>query len=628
MCGIFGCTDFNPNDLDRARKALHTLSHRGPDQDGDYYDDHLYLGHTRLSIIDLSENGRQPMVSEHAVIAVNGEIYNFQELRRELEDKYRFRSRSDSEVILHGYAEWGIDGLLKRIDGMFAFCIYDRRTRTTYLARDRFGKKPVYYHLSSGGRLLFASEIKTLLEFDDDLRVFSYDGIADWIYHRGSHSPHTIFDGINKLAPGSYLALSDRGCRKVCYYDAVDVALAKLDKPPLRDVGVIRDGLDAAVKKRLISDVPVGIQLSGGVDSSLIAHHVRKNHNGQLHTFSIGFSEPEFAALSEEKYARYVAEKLGFIHHQCNITHEDVAEAYERVIYLCDGMLDYPNTIPIYLLSRFAKPYVTVMLTGEGADELFGGYTKYKRMEALTSGNSAAGAVPMWLLNRLGNSRLRGPARRCYLQKHYGRQPRSILENLNCYISPETFRSIFGECPGSLFDEISYERIAELPFFRQVLLMDHKTYLFSVLDRQDRGSMGAAIESRLPFLDTELVENALGLDRDLLFDHRENKKILKGFSAQLFGDEFTYRPKRGFPVPISDWMHEHSGGLGKYLDRVFLSDFALADRIDMKSVRKVLSPGWFGNRLLNYGDSEAVWVRWFLTAIRTAQDVFHIHSVK
>lgn len=628
MCGIFGYTGFKEKELEKARRSLNVLAHRGPDQWGDWYDDNIYIGHRRLSIIDLSENAKQPMENHDVVIAVNGEIYNFKKLRKELEAKYEFSSLSDSEVLLHGYKEWGIDELLNKIDGMFAFCIYDKRRNRLFWVRDRFGKKPLFYTITHN-KIMFASEIKAFFEFDDNFRVFSYEGIKDWIYHRGSHSTRTIFYNINKVPPGWYFEINKTGIRKVKYYDILD----KIDNAKAvkyrqdESTEVVEELLSQAVRKRLMSDVPVGLQLSGGVDSSLVGYYMKKNHKGNLHTFSVGFKESRYQHYSEEKYARHVAEKLGVTHHQLNITENDIVQSFERVVYLFDGMLDYPNAIPIYLLSLYAKDYVTVLLTGEGADELFGGYTKFRNMDSLKNTSVLSKLLPHFFINCLGKTKLKSVARSLYLKKLYSGHTRSILENLNAYVSSQTIESFWGSPDHSLFDEIPYDMISKLPFYRQLLIMDHKTYLFSLLERQDRASMGAAIESRLPFLDKDLVEATVNFNKDCFFDSSQNKKVLKKICERIYGKRFTYRPKKGFPLPLQEWLDENMG-FGNYLEKIYDNEFLLNRKVNMVHLKQYLVMNTFDNKLLNYGDSERIWIKWFLMVIRTAQDVFRIKDIR
>ncbi len=624
MCGIFGVVGFRKSEITHAREALHSLEHRGPDQWGEWYDDQVYLGHRRLSIIDLSENARQPMVDERngVVIAVNGEIYNYRELRRELERETPFFSQSDSEVVLHGYSAWGMEKLLERLDGMYAFVLYDSRNRRLYLVRDRFGKKPLFYTFL-GNRLIFASEIKALFRFQPELRRFSWEGVKNWIYFRGNLTPDTIYNNVPKLLPGHFLRRENGNWSLHSYYDILDAISPGAENPASQEE--LRQYLDVAVQKRLMSDVPVGLQLSGGVDSSLVAYFVKQHHQGAMHTFSVGFNDPHLQEFSEEPYARYVAQKLGFQHHQINISQADYQENFQHTVYLFDGMLDYPNAVAIYLLSKHSKRFITVALTGEGADELFGGYTKFRSMLKLAQ-SSSRGFFPEGLLRGWLGRFWRSYWRSRYLRWRYGGRPRQILTDLNCYIAPDTFHQIFGDPGIQPLEVVNDERLQALPFYRQLLVMDHKTYLFSLLDRQDRASMGAAIESRLPFLDRQLVEWVLQLKQEYLFDLMENKKILKQLASEIFGPRFTYRRKMGFPIPIQHWLAPN-GLLGGQVQRALSRDFVLMERINRSALHSYLEGNGFDRKLLNYPDSDRMWLKWFLVVLRTAQDVMNITDV-
>lgn len=623
MCGILGYTGFTESDLAIARIALHSLSHRGPDQWGEWFDTFAYIGHRRLSILDLSESGKQPMADPYgrAVIAVNGEIYNFQELRSILSEKHTFKSASDSEVLLYGYIEWGIEKLLQKIDGMFALCIYDRVTREMHLARDRFGEKPLYYSLLAN-KLFFASEMKALLQLDDRFRSFSLSGLREWIKHRGKRSNQTIFSHVLKLLPGEFLTFNNDVVVQKFYYDVIEVVASK-SKHDISDPDRLPELLSLAVKKCLQSDVPVGIQLSGGIDSSLVACFIRDHCASAMHSFSIGFSGDEYAGMSEERYAQFVAKSLGFTHHQLNITEQEVVSAFEKTIHLTDGLLDYPNTIAIYLLSKYCKTHVTVALTGEGADELFGGYRKFRLAEALHKSHWLANLAPAFFSFRFISSLSSGLARKAFLANRYAGRPRDILNNLNSYIYEDAYSRIFGREDSNLLDDSEYNRLAAFPFYEQLLLCDHRTYLFSVLDRQDRASMGAAVETRLPFLDPRLVEWGFALRREHLFDALENKKILKELAAKKFGREFAYRAKRGFPLPIEKWI-DNPHGFGGYLQKVFDGNFVLADAFDLSFAKKYIEGNAFDQKLLNYADHDRLWVKWFLMVIRTCQDTFRI----
>lgn len=631
MCGIFGVFQFKADELDQARKGLRELAHRGPDQDGEWFEPNIYLGHRRLSIIDLSENGRQPMVSDiHGlVLCINGEIYNYQILKAELIKKYQFKSQSDSEVLLYGYKEWGIEGLISRLDGMFAFALYDKNEKCLFLCRDSFGKKPLFYTISNG-QLVFGSEIKALFAFDPSLKVFSKDGIYDWMYHRGNNSKETIFHKIYQLSPGHYMKCFESKQDLKKYYDLTDVA-GTLNN--YKDIPAELDYLlNDAVRKRLISDVPVGLQLSGGVDSSLIAHYIKKQHQGDFHSFSVGFSDKKDASFSEEIYARFVADKLGLIHHQLNINKKDVISEYEHVVYLFDGMLDIPNAIPIYMLSKYAKDYISVFLTGEGADELFGGYAKLNELLTIEKSRKVFNPLTTSLLintlSGIHRAKIKKLLRWAYLNNIYSGQKERILDDSNCYISPQTLSVLFGKQKNSLFDfTLDKQKLRNLPFFKQLLLEEHKSYLFCLLDRQDRASMGAAMEARLPFLDKSLVEWAINLPQEHLFNEKKTKIIIKNLSSQLFGEDFTYRPKVGFPLPIYNWL-DQDDGFKPWLNKVYNNDFILYEFIKKETLQNFMQSKRFDNKILCYSDSESMWMKWFFMVIRTTQDIYNITDIQ
>ena len=633
MCGIFGIYNFNPNQLAKATRSLDLLTHRGPDQSGEWYNEKIYLGHKRLSIIDLSEKGKQPLTDNNSeiVLSMNGEIYNFQNLKNELQKDYEFKSKSDSEVIIYGYKKWGLSKLLTKIDGMYAFLLYDKTNQELYAVRDKFGKKPLFY-AETNNQIIFSSEIKSIFEFDDELRSFSKTGIINWLYYRGNISGSTIYDKILNLAPGYYIKIKHGTINKIKYYDLIDNINNSISiNEETNYLKQLEAKLDIAVSKRLISDVPVGIQLSGGIDSSLIAYFMRKHHTGKVHSFSIGFSHPDDQNFSEEKYATFVANKLGLTHHQINITQQNVLDEFEKTIYLTDGMLDIPNTIPIYLLSKYAKEYITVSLTGEGADEAFGGYTKFNLPLQLINNNNNKLKVSDFITNFLGSmpsAKIRSLARIFYLNKHYAGKPNDILKDLNCYISSSTLSKILNDNSDFYFtiDNI-IKQLESFNFQKQMLLMDHKMYLLTLLERQDRASMGAGMESRLPFLDPDIVEWGLSLPVEILFNNNNNKIILKRLSEKIFGKDFTYRPKVGFPLPIYKWLDDKNG-FYFYLDKIYKNDFILNEIINNSYLKDYLASKSFSNKLLCYPDEDRMWLKWFMMVLRTTQDLFRITDIK
>lgn len=631
MCGLFGILNINPDQIEIARQALNTLYHRGPDQWNDWTDGFAYLGHRRLSIRDLSEAGRQPFVSDDGNVAtiVNGEIYNDSELRNQL-GTHHFKSHSDSEIVLHGYQAWGIEQLLTRLDGMYAFAVYDRKQRRLYLAKDRWGKKPLFYAISNG-QFIFASEIKAILEYASELRVFSMEGIRHWFAYRGSHDPSTIFYGVQRVSPATYMEVDDSlKFRSTSYYDLMDVCLGKdeLKKSSAVEIqATLRDALQEAVEKRLVADVPIGIQLSGGVDSSIVAGVMRNQRSEGMHSFSVVFSEPEYASYSEEQYSQYVAKKLHLNHHSFGITRKMIGEAYRDVVYNFDGMMEYPNSIALSLLNRFSKQFITVSLTGEGADELLGGYTKFRTVTRLPHISNWTREIPNGIFNLPYPERVAKRMRPLYLQKTYSGRPWSILEQLNSYISPQGLEETIGLPNTGLLDSFDREKLGAFQLERQVLILDHMTYLYNLLDHQDRNSMSASIESRLPFLDRTLVEWAMRLDPQVLFDKDENKKPLKALAADIFNAPFAYRPKMGFPTPLKDWLTDPLCFGPMYQD-MLKEDFLLYQKVDRNQILKWLHEKRFDRRLLNYPNSERIHMGWYLTGLRTAQDVFRIREIR
>lgn len=639
MCGIFGHTKGKKKqDLSKSRDALSILEHRGPDQWNDWYNEDIYLGHRRLSIMDLSEAGKQPMLIKRqdgssVVLIANGEIWNYKALRAELELKHSFSSNSDSEVILHGYIEWGLDSLLEKLDGMYAFCLYDSSKHRLFLIRDRFGVKPIYFSPPSAYneyQFSFASEAKAILYLYPGLRAFSIAGIADWILHRGSYTGLTPYSGIFRIMPGHYLSVDTKNGEYVTkqYYELLD----KINTTPTSE-----NKLDSlfrnAVNKRLMSDVPLGLQLSGGIDSSLVAAEfvsINPTQNSSLHSFSIGFSEREDKSLSEEPYARFVAQNLGLTHHQFDIDKEKVSRNFSKVVWLSDGMLDFPNSIAIYQLCLYAKSYVSVQLTGEGADELMGGYTKFKKAISLANETKNKFLVPDFILSLLSKIHPK-IARNLYLRNRYAGKKNEILNHLNSYVSRKTVEHVCGYTPSLLLDQVyppeSKNRVFfdSLSFEKQLLLLDHKTYLMSVLERQDKASMGASIEARVPFLDKDLVEWAINLPVNKLILQTETKIILKNRAAKIFSNAFAYRSKRGFSIPIYRWM-KLNDGFGEFLKNIDDDEFLLREMVT--KYRQTKTKAKFDNILLNYADTESQWMLWFFMVLREAQRQFLIVDVR
>lgn len=632
MCGIFGVLNFDSSRLEAAREALHTLTHRGPDQWGEHHTGQIYFGHRRLSIRDLSENGRQPFVDRETGVAVlvNGEIWNDKALRAELGEA-RFRGHSDCEVLLHGYLTWGLETLLQRLDGFFGAAIFDPRSGQLHLLKDRFGKKPLYY-ARHGQQWIFASEAKALLAYEPALRVFSLDGILHWMSFRGSMRPETIFRGVRKVSAGCALTIDQQGqANEHRYFDFVADVAAAYPQAPMDEASLdqrIEGLLGKAIEKRFLSDVPVGLQLSGGVDSSLLAVLTHEVHGGSLDTYTVTFPAQGDQAFNEADYAQAVARHCGFRHHEVPVDQQKIADAFPQVVQLFDGMLDIPNAIPIYLLAQQAKHEISVVLTGEGADELFGGYGKFSWAPGLAAQSPGwTRWLPEMLFDAaLPHSGLQHRLTDIYRRKHYAGQPQKLLAELNCFITPDTLSHLARPFPRDALAGLN-PAIAQLPYAKQLQLVDQLTYLNFLLERQDKASMGAAMEARLPFLDLDLITAISTLPSDLLYTPGQLKKPLKRLLAKRMGDDFTYRSKAGFALPIAQWLQDPEG-LGRYVDAALHPDFLLWQQVDRKRILDYLHGSSFSLRQVSYGDDERHWLRWFLAVIAAAQEAFAIERLE
>lgn len=633
MCGIFGILNFPSQRLEDARHALHTITHRGPDQWGEHIGDEIYFGHRRLSIRDLSENGRQPFVDRETGVAVivNGEIWNDKTLRTQLGED-RFRGHSDCEVFLHGYLTWGLAGLLQRLDGFFAAAIHDPRDGSLHLIKDRFGKKPLYY-AQSGKIWVFASEAKAILDFAPEFRVFDLQGIQHWITYRGSRQPKTIFKGIRKVTAGSYLSIARNGqATEHAYYDLIKLTQqhypAKFDSDEELDE-YVEHLLSKAIEKRFLSDVPVGLQLSGGVDSSLVATLSAEQRSESLHTYTVTFPSQQDQAFDESNFAREVARHCEFTHHEIPVDNGSITEAFPHVVWLFDGMLDIPNAIPIHLLACEAKKDVSVLLTGEGADELFGGYGKFSWGPGLVARKKT---WQSWIPDRVFSTlpmpaSLQHKIRDTFLANEYAGQGDKLLRELNCFVTPKTAQTLLRTETLDPLRDMDLQILGKLPFAKQMQLVDQLTYLNFLLERQDKASMGHAMEARLPFLDQALIEAIMPASSDMLFAPDALKKPLKRLLAKRMGEDFTYRKKVGFALPIEHWLHD-TNAMGRYVEQALNPDFLLWQVVDRNAVLDFLKSDRFSLRQVSYGDDERLWTRWFLAVLAVAQEAFSIHSIE
>lgn len=565
MCGITGFVTLAPStEAENVLQGMtECLRHRGPDGEGFYRDPYASLGHRRLSIIDLATGG-QPMANESGDlwITYNGEIFNHADLRADLERAgHRYRTRSDTETILHAYEQYGAD-CVSRFRGMFSFAIWDRNSRTLFCARDRLGKKPFYYHWD-GHRFVFASEIKGLLRHPSIAPAFDESLLSEYLAFGYLSGEKTLFAGILKLMPGHRLFLTPGGLRTESYWDVPDPP-----SPEERDekswIGECRARLEETVRMRLMSDVPLGMFLSGGVDSSAIAALMKRQVSGPLKSFSVGYREPAFSELD---YARRVSETIGTEHREVVVGMEDFFNALPRLIWHEDEPITWPSSISLYFVSRLASKEVKVVLTGEGGDELFGGYARYRFYQLnrqwmqyyrlmpaamrrfIAAKIEASDILPAALRRKLRHTVLgrTEDVESLYLDNFYSAFPRA--EQLRLLLSPD---GLSGPTYASFLRYWNSRPDSSL--ISRMLYADQKTYLVELLMKQDQMSMATSIESRVPLLDHPLVEFAAAVPGNLKIRRGAGKYILKRAVEDLLPREIVYRGKMGFPTPLREWL--------------------------------------------------------------------------
>jgi asparagine synthase (glutamine-hydrolysing) len=568
MCGI--CGVFHP---DRATLVSRTtlvgmndqIAHRGPDDNGFFVEENVGLAMRRLSIIDI-QTGHQPITNEDETlwIVFNGEIYNHQELRKDLESRgHRYRTRSDTETIVHLYEQYGED-CVHHLRGMFAFAIWDRSRRRLFIARDRLGIKPLYYYYD-GKTLLFGSEIKALLAHPGMKPEFNRQTLAEYLAFGYISGAESMYAGIRKLLPGHILNLDERGQLETAQYWDLNVAVDDGNRPPDQYVARYRELLEECVSSHLMSDVPLGVFLSGGLDSSAVAALATKIRKEPLETFSVGYGEEAF---SELPYARTVAEHLKSKHHEVRLSREEFFQNLPRLIWHEDEPIVWPSSVALYFVARLARERVTVVLTGEGSDETLGGYTRYP----WTLLNSRLDSVYRALTPAAGRRLLRtmikhGPlsatTKRKLEHTFLGRDGASwtsfYFDNFYSAFSdlqqqelltPEARQAAGDAYAGSMlyWDPFSSDLLHHL------LYTDIKTYLVELLMKQDQMSMAASIESRVPFLDHVLVEFTASIPAKYSIRGLAGKDILKSAVADLLPEAITHRKKLGFPTPWEYWL--------------------------------------------------------------------------
>ncbi len=571
MCGIAGILEFGRDARASApalREMCGIIRHRGPDDDGFYTDGPAGIGMRRLSIVDVA-GGHQPISNEDGTlwIVFNGEIYNHLALREQLIARgHRYATRSDTETIVHLFEEYGAD-CVQQLRGMFAFAIWNRNTKTLFIARDRLGIKPLYYKLTAE-RLLFGSEIKCLPAHGGVRPEFNRSALPEYLAFGYLSGEQSFYDGIDKLLPGHTMTIGLDGQAQVRQYWDLDVTTPHASRDESYYVQSYRELLEGAVGSHLMSDVPLGVFLSGGVDSSAVAALMTKIRREPVETFSVGYAEQ---AYSELPFARAVSDHIGSRHHEVLVSESDFFSSLPHLIWHEDEPLVWPSSVSLYFVARLARERVTVVLTGEGADETLAGYTRY----AFTLKNAALdrayrSVVPGILRRGLRNAMASSPM--------FGATLRRKLEHTFLARDGDSWASFYFDNFFSAFPQAEQDDLLTADFAREaaagsaygsvlrywdnssgemlqrLLYTDIKTYLVELLMKQDNMSMAASIESRVPFLDHGLVEFATRIPREVQVKGLAGKRILKRAVADLLPHSILYRPKLGFPTPWSGWL--------------------------------------------------------------------------
>ena len=587
MCGINGIAlsessqrRLDPRVLERMRDVI---AHRGPDDRGIFVDDRVGLGHRRLSIVDVA-GGRQPMSNEDGTLHIvyNGEVYNHGDFRQSLEARgHVYKTHCDTETILHLYEEHGA-GAVDHLRGMFAFAIWDQPKRELFIARDRLGVKPLYYAHTSDGSHFFASEIKSLLAAGAVAPEINFQALPDYLANHATSNDETLFRGIRRLLPGHTLTWVNGRVSIKQYWD-MDFGHGRDEGRSDQDlVEEWTDLFRTSVRLRLMADVPLGMFLSGGIDSSAIAGVMSQMVSEPIKTFSVAFAERQ---ANELEYARLVADKFKTDHHEIIVSPEDFFSALPKLVWHEDEPIAHPSSVALYFVSRLASQHVKVVLTGEGSDESLAGYERYYK----TIYNMALGPG----YHRFTSDKMRRAIRQCLSGLPARSRIRQKLRRTFLYLSPDIetlYYDNFAVFPRTMLPPLltneTRERAGRLDpyatmrnYFEKtraglldrMLYVDLKTYLHELLMKQDQMSMAASIESRVPFLDHKLVEFSSRLpSRMKLRRGWTTKYILRQSMKGLLPETILKRPKMGFPVPVGDWFR------GKF--RPILDEYVLGNR--------------------------------------------------
>jgi asparagine synthase (glutamine-hydrolysing) len=598
MCGIAGYVSRNPAVLPDGviRRMTGVMAHRGPDGDGVFRDDHCALGHLRLSIVDLAA-GAQPMGNEDDSLQVtyNGEIYNHAELRPDLEAAgHRYKTRCDTETILHAYEQYG-RACVEHFRGMFAFAVWDRGARKLFCARDRLGIKPFYYWYD-GRTFVFGSEIKALLEHPAVSVALEESLLAEHLALGYSSGERTLFRGIKRLMPGHTLELGADGRMDIQQYWDVPLPGEPENRSDEDWIDDCRARFERSVEQRLMSDVPLGMFLSGGVDSGAVAAVIKRLADGPVKTFSVGYAEQEY---SELEYARQVAERIGTDHHEVRVGADDFFGALPAMIWHEDEPIAWPSSVALHFVSKLAREQVKVVLTGEGADELFAGYARYRFYLLNERWAGTYGMAPAFLRRGVRGMVETSPLLRADLRRKLGHTilgrdasfESLYIDNFQAAFSAREQSELLkraadaGEAYGSYLHWWNASEGARP--LQRMLYTDMKTYLVELLMKQDQMSMSASIESRVPFLDHSFVEFAAGMPDAMKLRGSTGKYVFKKVAETLIPHDIIYRKKMGFPTPLKSWLR---GPMQTQASEILLAPGGLlADYLDRRALEALIA---------------------------------------
>ena len=622
MCGILGLVNYSKHgyieNLTDFKNCLHLMDHRGPDASGIKYNKKYIFGHTRLKIIDKSDEANQPFVSNDGkvILVFNGEIYNYRDLKKDLKKKHiNFRTSSDTEVILNSYLANGIN-CIKDFNGMFSFAIFDTRIDKLFIVRDRLGIKPIFYKLDKN-ELIFASEIKSIISLKRQKVKLNIDAVSSYMSFRYPILDDSFIEGINSLPPGNYIEFNETSFAIKEYWNlSKKINQQNIDKGEEFYIKKITQLLKSSVRYRMISDVPIGSFLSGGVDSSVITAIMSNlNKNKKVKTFTIGFKEEAF---NELKYAKSVSKLFNTDHKEVIVSSDNYISTLEKLIKIKDAPLSVPNEVPLHLMSKELKKDITVILSGEGADEIFGGYGKIFRSP-----------YDLERINKIDNLNLTDLEKnkfctnflKKYTKKIFSSELDHFLEIysytsfkdkkklLNNKINLDTIEKKFYNKILSYFNEIKIDS-----YYIKIMYVFEKLHLVGLLGRLDNASMSASVEARVPFVDHRLVEFAFTIPVKYKIKWENNKKreeskllmsekisetydipkyILKKTYEKTLPKDIIYRKKMGFPVPLNNWF---GGEFLQYAKKILLSKEAKARNLyDITEIKKQITK----NKLIN-----------------------------